>query len=688
MLKPIRSSRLATAVAVLALALVAPTAASAAPAFLPSQDVTSLTQSNSEPLVDFNSSGDAVFAALDTVDAGKSAYRVGVRPAGGQIAVQTLPAGGSVSVPATSKADLDLANSGRAVVAWTQTDGVYFARRAPSGSFGSPQKLGVTQSQQDGVFDVDVGIDDAGNVTFAWATATGTAPNRTAVMRTVVLTDAGALVSAATLEQITGPVGLSAPNVVVNGGGRAVLTFLDGDIVPTGAFTFRDFPLGGFGPPIHSNAPVSAALSVAINETGQAILGWRNSSGEARMRRRSAAGALGSEFVVASGVDAGTAVGIAGDGSAIAAFSDSTQSPRQVKTCVVGTDACIAGSAQTLHTTSDAVSSLRVAEDRSGAAMAAWIEADGSGRTTVYGAARLPGSTFNEVRSLAGDQSLLPGVGVSADGDGIVTYRFRDSNGLRMRFAGFDATKPRIALAQAANGVVGQPVAFSAVVDDVWGPFRVDWTFGDGASATGTSVSHVYTEPGTKPVGITVTDAAGNAATGTLASSISPPPSGDTGGTGGSGGTGGTGGTTTDTTGTTAGTGTAPTGGGTVPLPPPDRTAPRFTTKPAVSRKRFRAITTRATTAATPKGTVFTYALSEPAKVTIRIERRRSARPLRFAKAGKLTRLSKAGRTKLRFSGRIGSRSLKPGVYRATFTPRDAAGNTGKPARVSFTVVR
>ena len=58
------------------------------------------------------------------------------------------------------------------------------------------------------------------------------------------------------------------------------------------------------------------------------------------------------------------------------------------------------------------------------------------------------------------------------------------------------------------------------------------------------------------------------------------------------------------------------------------------------------------------------------------------------AKAAKLTRLSKAGRTKLRFSGRIGSKTLKPGVYRATFTPRDAAGNTGKPARVSLTVVK
>ncbi|HET8821953.1 MAG TPA: hypothetical protein VFM57_10435 [Thermoleophilaceae bacterium] len=42
----------------------------------------------------------------------------------------------------------------------------------------------------------------------------------------------------------------------------------------------------------------------------------------------------------------------------------------------------------------------------------------------------------------------------------------------------------------------------------------------------------------------------------------------------------------------------------------------------------------------------------------------------------------------MRFSGRIGRRKLRPGVYRARFVAADAAGNRSRTATVRFRIVR
>jgi Ca2+-binding RTX toxin-like protein len=140
--------------------------------------------------------------------------------------------------------------------------------------------------------------------------------------------------------------------------------------------------------------------------------------------------------------------------------------------------------------------------------------------------------------------------------------------------------------------------------------------------------------------------------------------------------------------------------------PPPDTTAPTLTSL-SLLRARF-AVGPRATavSARAKRGTAFRYTLTEPATVTIRIERRvrgvrkgkRCVRPTRrlrrhrkctrSIRAGTLTRQSKAGASRVAFSGRIGRRALKPGRYRATLVATDAAHNTSKPKRLKFRVVR
>jgi hypothetical protein len=51
---------------------------------------------------------------------------------------------------------------------------------------------------------------------------------------------------------------------------------------------------------------------------------------------------------------------------------------------------------------------------------------------------------------------------------------------------------------------VGQPVAFSAVVDGGEAPLSITWDFGDGTSGSGLEVVHSYSAPGAYPVSLTV----------------------------------------------------------------------------------------------------------------------------------------------------------------------------------------
>lgn len=117
---------------------------------------------------------------------------------------------------------------------------------------------------------------------------------------------------------------------------------------------------------------------------------------------------------------------------------------------------------------------------------------------------------------------------------------------------------------------------------------------------------------------------------------------------------------------------------GPAPAPPPatpprggpnvDRQAPTITN---LTRRRVRARIT------------FHYRLSEPAAVSVAIQRCRS-RCRRWVAAGRaLARTGTAGPNRLRLRAK-----LKPGTYRARFTATDAAGNRSKPATVRFRVTR
>ena len=80
------------------------------------------------------------------------------------------------------------------------------------------------------------------------------------------------------------------------------------------------------------------------------------------------------------------------------------------------------------------------------------------------------------------------------------------------------------------------------------------------------------------------------------------------------------------------------------------------------------------------RGTAFLFRLSESARTTITISRRR--------RVARLVRPGRAGPNRIAYTGRTRGRVLRPGGYRATVRAVDAAGNRSAPRRVAFKVVR
>jgi len=100
--------------------------------------------------------------------------------------------------------------------------------------------------------------------------------------------------------------------------------------------------------------------------------------------------------------------------------------------------------------------------------------------------------------------------------------------------AGYDAAGPQLrGLSVPGAARAGSPGSFSVAPLDVWSQAAsTSWTFGDGASASGESVSHTYAAPGSYPVTVTSTDSLGNSSTENRTVTVAPLDAG--GGSGGS----------------------------------------------------------------------------------------------------------------------------------------------------------
>jgi CSLREA domain-containing protein len=242
----------------------------------------------------------------------------------------------------------------------------------------------------------------------------------------------------------------------------------------------------------------------------------------------------------------------------------------------------------------------------------------------------------------------------------------------------FEPQPPTIGASAAPSpALTGGPVMFTASpadADPTDALSVVTWKFDDGATASGDSVSHAFTTPGFHSGTAKVTDPFGFSATAVATVKVN-----------------------------------APAG---VPLPGGGHTAVIASlTGLSESYATFAVaaaptpLTATTATRRHHRGTVFTFTLDRAATVRIAITKlapgrrvhgrcRPSSRASRHRPRcqatitlGTLMRAAHAGRNRVAFSGRIGSKALNPGRYAASFTAIDPAGASA-PQPLSFTIVR
>ena len=223
--------------------------------------------------------------------------------------------------------------------------------------------------------------------------------------------------------------------------------------------------------------------------------------------------------------------------------------------------------------------------------------------------------------------------------------------------------------------MAGKAVSMSAQATDSISAVTIGWDFGDGSRATGSSLTHTFATPGSYTVTVTARDAAGNVSTATRTINVTPAPR-----------------TPTDQTPTDQ--------------IPADQTPPVISGL-TVTNAQFR--TSRVSTAAlaakrkAPIGTAFTLNLSERSTVRLAIVgklqgrqagkrcvvgRKHGPRCATVVSLGPIVRSGRGpGHVSIPFSGRVGSKTLPPGSYLASFTAVDDAGNSSTPKTVRIAVV-
>jgi PKD domain-containing protein len=259
----------------------------------------------------------------------------------------------------------------------------------------------------------------------------------------------------------------------------------------------------------------------------------------------------------------------------------------------------------------------------------------------------------------------LPELAADPFGNAFASYEIAGMTDSSNQLAAYDATPPTVgAIGGAGTASAGAPVALSVSSSDTLSPaITTAWSFGDGHSSTGASVSRTWSSPGHYPVSVTVTDGSGNTATASATETVR------------------------------------------------DTTAPAFA-HAKLSRTRFAVSSTpTATTAAhhrppNPTGTTIEFSLSEPARVTAKITHTTAGRKsghtcvatrkhvvarLRCTATvadGTLTRAKeKTGADRIGFTGRIGRRALGLGRHSLVLGATDAAGNVARTATLRFTIL-
>jgi PKD repeat protein len=236
------------------------------------------------------------------------------------------------------------------------------------------------------------------------------------------------------------------------------------------------------------------------------------------------------------------------------------------------------------------------------------------------------------IESAAGRTSGVAAA-ASPTGDVVVGYGFApnalDSGILDAR--ALDVASPLVrSVAIPASGTAGQPVSYAVTAADAWSPTSTVWSFGDGVTASGASVSHTFAAAGSYAVSVTTTDAVGNASTRT---------------------------------------------GTTVVAAAPVVTPPAATPKPTLTGVKLTRKTIHVKGSDdSPKATKLKLKLNTDAKVKVLLKRTKKV----DGKTVKATvkRALEQGSSVIKLTSKIGGKKLSPGTYKVVVTAKNGVGTS------------
>ncbi len=660
--------------------------AEAAPTWLAPTKLSTTGQNAEQPQVSVDPAGDAI-TVWERFDekAGKKVIEASSRPAAAAGWQSSLPISNAKEDASLPQVALD--SYGDAFAAWLSFNGAEYTiqastRSGVSGSWQPPvtiQKLGATTVTEPRP---DLAVDAQGDAVVVWERAQAAEVFVEASSKPV----AHSWAVPETLSEVAEA--LHPPEVAIDAAGDATAVWEQheaGSVViaestrPAGSKWQMGVALSATGK--NANEP-----RVAVDAQGDAVAVWErpNEEGKELVEAATRSGSNGSWAKPAAlmgyeglqGEPAGQQAAIDGQGRAVVTWSRLDAAAHDVVEAAVGRASTSSWQPPVaLSSPAGLVEEApQVGVDNAGAAVVVWEQWTATTKIieAVSGLAASGSWGAPVALSAAGKEADEAQVALDSQGNAVAVWRRFDGASYIAEAAGFDAAGPLFTLLRIPSaGTVGQPLAFSASGLDVWsGLGGMSWGFGDGGAQVGASVTHVYDAPGTYTVSVTAADALGNTSSATAAVSIA------------------------------AGTGTGTSGSG-----PPVLTSARL------SHSRFRVtkhVTAISAKARAPLGTSFHFTLSETAKVRIvltriaaglrsgkrclapsaKLRRHHAKRCTRSLGAGTLTRANeRAGADSIAFSGRVGTKALTPGSYRATLVAF-AGGLTSSPTALSFTVVR
>jgi hypothetical protein len=353
---------------------------------------------------------------------------------------------------------------------------------------------------------------------------------------------------------------------------------------------------------------------------------------------------------------------------------------------------------------SDLDKSTNTAMGPSGRAIVTWSHTTGTEEITT-GVSWTPAGAFTPAQTISapGENDLTIQSDVAdALGDDLATWLTTSGTA---ELAVYDAAPPSLSTPTIpSSATAGVAASFSIPTPlDVWSePVAVAWSFGDGATASGTTAAHIYAQAGAYQVKVTATDALGNETSQSASISVA---AASTSGTGASS----TGASGSSSSASPSGSSSSPSQTATTPS---GSGQPLTVTALKLSITRFRRGRSAATisahrTKALPSATTISFVLSGAATVALRFESaskgvlvghqckaltkaRRKGRPCtRYVAASHgVSRQAGAGTDRIVFDAVLdGGARLAPGTYRLSVLATSADARASAAQRPTFTVI-